>query len=196
MDNQQFPNRQTSTTDPADTYSQNESLTPKGLVRDSVLRDPSLVNASMTRPRVNSTVKADETTAVQAYALVGGLLMVALGIWALAVPGVINDNLPTLSINNSYSWFMGNVPLNIVNKFMLIAYGIAGMAVSKRIDLSVNWSRFVFITMGIFAVMGLFPQTNTLFGLAPLFSTSIIVHGIFAIFGGIFASSGMKSLKT
>jgi hypothetical protein len=40
--------------------------------------------------------------------------------------------------------------------------------------------------MGALALIGLFPQTNTLFGYWPLFGFEIIAHGIFALIGGYY----------
>ena len=50
--------------------------------------------------------------------------------------------------------------------------------------------------MGIAALLGLFPQTNTLFGYWPLFGGEIWAHGIFALLGGFLGHSLAANLPS
>ena len=134
-------------------------------------------------------------TPVQYFATVASFLMIAMATLALIYPGVINDNLPILLINNSYAWFMGWVPMNIVNKSLLIGVGAAGLFCMNSAYASFIWSRCVAISMGILAVMGMFPATSTLFDLAPLFSTHILVSAFFCISALYFSNTAMKYVK-
>jgi hypothetical protein len=101
-----------------------------------------------------------------------------------------NAGLPALRLENSYGLFLGIFPMNILNKLALILFGAAGILVSQlpttSLPASVKWSRWVFAVMGIAAVLGFFPQTNTLGGYWPLFGSEIWVHGIFALLGAYF----------
>ena len=132
------------------------------------------------------------------FALVGGIVMLVIGALALipAFTGVA-FGLPILKIETSYGLFLGVFPLNIVNKAVLIGLGLWGIAAASdpvlSLSRSISFSRGVFKLTALFAVLGLFPQTNTLFGYAPLFGASIWLHAVMALCGGIFGYTVAKS---
>lgn len=129
------------------------------------------------------------------FALYGGFLMLFLGVSAL-IPGLEGSaaNLPDLKVETSYGLFLGLLPINIFNKMALIVFGIWGIASSRQnlMNYSVNYSKVVFFVMGTLAILGVFPQTNTLGGLWPLFGGEVIAHGLFAIIGGTCALADTK----
>ncbi|MBC7428557.1 MAG: DUF4383 domain-containing protein [Bacteriovorax sp.] len=125
------------------------------------------------------------------FALIGGVVMLVMG--CLALVPVLNsgvDTLPVLYVNTSYGLFLDLFPMNILNKVALIIFGLAGMACYFAKDQSFRYSKIfsktVFWVMGALAILGLFPQTNTLSGYWPLFGYEVIAHGIFAVMGGYF----------
>lgn len=123
------------------------------------------------------------------FALIGGIVMLVFGVFALIAPGSV-DGLPALNQETSYGLFLGLFPMNVINKAALIIFGIAGIAAANAkftsLPMSIHWSRAVLFVMGLLAIMGLIPQTNTLFGYAPLFRGEIVTHAIFALLGGYF----------
>lgn len=126
------------------------------------------------------------------FALIGGILMLALGIVAL-IPNLSTipaEGLPLLNVESSYGMFLGLFTWNIVNKVVLIVVGLLGIAASQAratsLPKSIAYSRFVFAFMGILAVLGMFPQTNTLFGYAPMFGHDIWLHGVMSLVGAYF----------
>lgn len=131
------------------------------------------------------------------FALVGGVVMLVIGALSL-IPAFtgLAFGLPILKIETSYGLFLGVFPLNIVNKAILIGLGLWGIAAASdpvlSIPRSVSFSRWVFLLSAVFVVLGLFPQTNTLFGYAPLFGAGIWLHGVMALLGGIFGYSVVK----
>ena len=126
---------------------------------------------------------------VQYFAGIGGLFMVLMSLISLISPGMVNDNLPLLLMESSYGWFMGVLPMNLINKLMLLSLGISGIVVMNKVYSSLIWSRLVFVSMGVLALMGLFVETSTMFGLVPLFGTQILVHGIFSVLGYLSATA-------
>ena len=50
------------------------------------------------------------------FALIGGIIMLAVGVLAL-IPNFVGlaDSLPVLRVQESYGYFLGLVPMNIVN---------------------------------------------------------------------------------
>lgn len=120
------------------------------------------------------------------FALVGGIVMLALGILAF-VPGLnqFPAGMPVLNVEESYGLFLGYFPMNIFNKVALIALGLAGVwasqAKNRSLPASIQYSRWVFLVTGVLAILGLFPQTNTLFGYWPLFGATFWEHAVFAV---------------
>lgn len=126
------------------------------------------------------------------YALIGGIVMLAMGALAL-IPALYQypaAMLPALQLDTSYGLFLNTFPMNIINKVVLIAFGLAGIIASQRpttaLPASITWSRAVFVVMGIGAILGLFPQTDTVYGYWPLFGAEVWVHGIFSLLGAYF----------
>lgn len=124
------------------------------------------------------------------FALIAGLVMLMMGLIAFVPSLNVVEGLPPIEVNTSYGMFLDIFPLNIFNKIALIIFGIAGvfayMTSKESYHYSVIYSKVVFWAMGTLAVLGLFPQTNTLFGYWPLFGFEIIVHGLFALLGGYY----------
>jgi hypothetical protein len=127
------------------------------------------------------------------FALVGGIVMLLFGALAFlpalsTPPG--DAGLPILNLETSYGLFLGFFPMNVINKLVLIAFGIAGIYSANKpttsLPASINFSRWTFFVMGIAAILGLFPATNTLGGYWPLFSGEVVAHAVFALSGGYF----------
>lgn len=125
------------------------------------------------------------------FALYGGILMFIIGVLAF-VPTLYwsAGDLPALTIENSYGYFLGYVPMNIFNKSALIVFGLMGIAAAtwrhNSLPLSIKYSRMIMVVMGVLAVLGLFEQTNTLYGYWPLFGANIVLYALFAVVGGYF----------
>jgi hypothetical protein len=80
--------------------------------------------------------------------------------------------------------------MNIVNKVVMIVIGVAGIGAAnskfRSLPLSILFSRVVFFTMGALAILGMFPETNTISGYWPLFGAEAWVHAIFAVVGAYY----------
>lgn len=123
------------------------------------------------------------------FALIAGIIMLAMGVFAFIVPGPM-AGLPVLNLENSYGFFLNLFPMNVLNKVALIAFGIAGIAAANMkttsLPNSIRWSKLVFFVMGALAILGLFPETNTLGGYWPLFGMEFWAHAAFSILGAYF----------
>ncbi len=127
------------------------------------------------------------------FALIGGIIMLAMGVLSF-VPAFntppAEAGLPLLNLETSYGLFLDLFPMNIVNKVVLVLFGISGILAAQgtetSLPASISWSRWVFVAMGLGAVLGIVPATSTLFGYWPLFGSEIVVHGIFAALGAYF----------
>ena len=125
------------------------------------------------------------------YAMIGGIVMLALGLLAL-IPSLsqVTSELPPLKLETGYGLFLGIFAFNIVNKLVLIVFGIAGIlsarSETRSLPASINWCRSVFFVMGAGAILGMIPSTNTFFGYWPLFGREIWAHAAFALIGAYF----------
>lgn len=127
------------------------------------------------------------------FALVGGILMVAVGVLAM-IPALnvapLDAGLPPLYVETSYGLFLNYLPMNIFNKAALIVFGVAGIMASRlpttALPASISYARWVMGVMGALAVLGLIPQTNTLFGYWPLFGADIALHAVVAVVGAYY----------
>ncbi len=125
------------------------------------------------------------------FALYGGAIMILMGVVSL-IPALAGPTagLPVLNLETSYGAFLNLLPMNIVNKIALIAFGVAGIGAAnskfRSLPMSIWFSRAVLFVFGALAILGLFPETNTLNGYWPLFGGEVVAHAIFAVIGGYF----------
>lgn len=125
------------------------------------------------------------------FALYGGLVMFLIGAISL-IPALAGtaDGLPALQNENSYGLFLGLFPMNICNKMALMLVGLGGIASATStytsLPASIWFSRAVLYLFGAAAILGILPETNTLYGYWPLFGGEVWLHGIFAAVGGYF----------
>lgn len=117
--------------------------------------------------------------------------MLVLGAIAL-IPGLEGSvaSLPLLEINTSYGLFLGLFPMNVINKVALIVMGVwgiwAAMSTGRSLPRSIFFSRAAFVISAVLAVLGLIPQTNTLFGYWPLFGNNVLSSAVIAVVGAYF----------
>jgi Domain of unknown function (DUF4383) len=126
------------------------------------------------------------------FALFAGVMLVLAGVLAF-IPSLstVNDTLIPLKVDASYGYFLGFIPMNVVSKIALILIGLLGIAASMapatNLPKSIAWNRLaLFAGMGVLSVLGMFPQTNTLFGYWPLYGHYIWVHGLMSLMGAYF----------
>ena len=123
------------------------------------------------------------------FALYGGVIMLLAGLIALMYPGP-TAGLPDLKFDTSYGWFLGEIPMNVLNKFALMVFGVAGVMASNMrftsLPASILYARAVFFVMGTLAILGMFRQTFTLGGYWPLFGSDVVFHAAVAVIGCYF----------
>jgi len=124
------------------------------------------------------------------FALIGGLVMLIMGLISFVPAMNVTEGLPPLYVNMSYGMFLDLFPMNVFNKMALLAFGIGGLAAyfttKDTLHYSIVFSKIVSWVMGALALLGLFPQTITLFVYWQFFVFEIFTHGIFALIGGYY----------
>lgn len=123
------------------------------------------------------------------FALWGGIAMIVVAALAFFMPGPV-AGLPPLAVEYSYGNFLNAIPMNVVNKAALLIFGVLGVycAYSKGVELprSKWYSRLVMAVSAVLMVLGLIPETNTLFGYWPLFGGNILTAAAVTLIAGFY----------
>jgi Domain of unknown function (DUF4383) len=98
-----------------------------------------------------------------------GTVFVVVGILGFAPPLTPNGNL------------LGLFPVNAIHNLVHIALGIWGLVASGTFSGALFYMRGLTVVYLLLAILGLFPATNTLFGLAPIHGADVALHGLLAV---------------
>ena len=124
------------------------------------------------------------------FALWGGIAMIVIAIAAFFMPGPV-AGLPPLAVEYSYGQFLSLVPMNLVSKVALLVLGLLGVycANSSGVELprSKWYSRLIFSVAAVLMVLGLIPETNTLFGYWPLFGGHVLASALVGLVAGFYS---------
>ena len=126
----------------------------------------------------------------QYFALIAGIFFLILGVLGF-IPGVVEkmdgSSLDSVgAFDNGFGYIFGIVPTNAIHSIIRLAFGISGILASIALDSTRVYCRALAIGYGLFAIMGLFPYTNTTFGLAPIYGSDVVLHGLSAAIGFYF----------
>lgn len=137
----------------------------------------------------------------QYFALISGIFFLLLGIMGL-IPGLVDYGEATSQVSDAYTmgygYIAGVIPTNGIHAFIRIVVGLSGVAASLALDSARVYSRLVAVSYGLFAVLGLIPYTNTLFGTVPIFGSDVLLHGLsaaIAFYYGFVESPGLLELS-
>jgi hypothetical protein len=90
---------------------------------------------------------------------------------------------PHLLVDTSYGLLIGLFPVNIIHNLFHFGVGVLGLLAFRSYASSLQFSRFLGLTLAVLTVMGLIPAFNTGFGLWPLYGHDIWLHGVEAVVG-------------
>lgn len=118
--------------------------------------------------------------AVRYFALLMGVAFTLAGVGGF-VPGVTlppNADMPALALPASYGLLLGLFPINLIHNLIHLGLGIWGLVAWRGYESARLFARGVAVVLAAFTVMGLLPVFNTTFGVLPLFSHDIWLHGL------------------
>jgi hypothetical protein len=90
---------------------------------------------------------------------------------------------PHLVVSNSYGLLLGLFPINIVHNLFHFSMGVAGIVAFRSYPSSLQFSRFLGVTLAVLTMMGMIPALHTGFGIMPLYGHDIWLHGIESAIG-------------
>jgi hypothetical protein len=125
---------------------------------------------------------------IRTFALVLGILYLGLGIFGFVPPLVsaAPNPAPDVGMLALYGYLLGFFPVNFILNLVHLATGAWGVAASRGAGGARAYSRTVAVFYAILAVIGMVPEINTLFGIAPLQGHNVWLHGLTAIAAGFF----------
>lgn len=113
------------------------------------------------------------------FALVLGLGFVVAGI-AGFFPSPA-DPPAGLTQTHGFGHALGLLPVNTLHNIVHIVFGLMGIMASRGALMSARgYAQFVAIAYALLAVLGLLPQTNTTFGLIPIYGADVWLHAVIA----------------
>ncbi len=136
----------------------------------------------------------------QYFSLIIGAFFLLCGLMGF-IPGLVERPEATTTMapvfDGGFGQLLGLFPINVFHNFVHIIIGLLGIFASIALDSSRVYSRGLAIFYGLLTIMGLFPYTNTTFGLIPIFGNDVWLHAItaaFAVYFGFIASPGLLEL--
>jgi hypothetical protein len=120
---------------------------------------------------------------VRYFALAIGVIFLAIGIMGF-VDGFVQEpqaDAPDLTVDQGYGDLMGLFPVNVLHNLVHLGSGLLGIAAYTRYDTSRLYARVLGVVYLLLTIMGLIPGLNTTFGLVPIFSHDIWLHGLIGL---------------
>ncbi len=121
------------------------------------------------------------------FALIYGILFIIGGVMGF-IPAFVTPphDAPPLEVEANHGRLLGLFTVNVLHNIVHLLIGAFGVLASRSFGSSVLYARGVTIFYGLLTVLGLFPATNTLFGLVPLHDHDVWLHAGSALLAGYF----------
>jgi hypothetical protein len=127
--------------------------------------------------------------AIRSFAIAAGIVYALVGLMGF-VPGINVEgppNAPPMAVDSFYGHLLGLFPVNLLHNLVHLAIGAWGiLAYSRGLPESRMFARGLAVLYGLFAVMGLIPGLNTVFGLVPLYGHDVWLHALTAAVAAYF----------
>ena len=92
-----------------------------------------------------------------------------------------------LTQTHGFGHALGVLPVNTLHNIVHILFGLMGILASRGSLMSARgYAQFVAVAYGLLTVLGLLPQTNTTFGLIPIYGNDVYLHGAIAVVAAYF----------
>lgn len=123
---------------------------------------------------------------IRRYCQVMGAVFIAIGILGF-LPGAIH-RAPAMD-SSTTGFLFGLFPVNPLHNLIHVVFGIWAFSSSRWIEKSRLFCATTAIFFGVLTAFGFIPGLNNIFGLVPLYSHNVWLHGIIALSSAYFAWS-------
>lgn len=130
------------------------------------------------------------------FALIFGIVFLLVGAGGF-IPGVTDMTAtPEAGLTNhsGYGHELGLFPVNTLHNIVHLLFGIWGVLAYRSYGGARTYFRAVAIIYGLLTILGLLPQTNTTFGLIPIYGNDVWLHlvlGVAAAYFGFMNPAGV-----
>lgn len=132
------------------------------------------------------------------FAMVFGLIFLVVGVLgfvpqAMQPPPAGHEG---LTMTQNHGMLLGLFHVNMVHNVVHILIGLWGLMSAGRFASAVTFCKGLAVVYALLAVLGLFPQTSMLFGMAPLEGNNVFLHAGVALLAAIVGWSAKEEAPT
>lgn len=111
-------------------------------------------------------------------------LVLGLGFVVAAIAGFFPtpaDPPASLTQTHGFGHALGILPVNTLHNIVHLLFGVLGIAAARGAIMGPKaYAQVVAVVYGLLVVLGLLPQTNTTFGLIPIYGADVWLHAVIA----------------
>lgn len=122
---------------------------------------------------------------IKRFTLIMGIAFLAIGIFGF-IPGFVIFAPGTEASFMSHGMLLGLFPVNGLHNLVHLAFGAWALLVYQNAAQSRLFCRSNAIIYGVLAILGFIPGLNTMYGLLPMHSHDIWLHGVIALATGYY----------
>ncbi|HEX6377042.1 MAG TPA: DUF4383 domain-containing protein [Allosphingosinicella sp.] len=121
------------------------------------------------------------------FALIFGIVFLIVGAGGF-IPGILQPGTPEagLTQTHGYGHELGLFPVNTLHNIIHLLFGIWGLLAYRSYAGARTYFRCVAVIYGLLTILGLLPQTNTTFGLVPIYGNDVWLHALLALVAAYF----------
>ncbi|MBD2074089.1 DUF4383 domain-containing protein [Phormidium sp. FACHB-592] len=138
----------------------------------------------------------------QYFALTIGIIFVLIGVAGfipdLVKPPIADPDAVNLSYVEGYGYLMGLFPINVLHNIVHLTVGLLGIFASLSLGSARLFSGVLALFYGLLTILGLFPPTQSMLGLVPLFGNDLWLHAgtaAIATYFGFLAKPDLLELR-
>ena len=117
-------------------------------------------------------------------ALVFGIVFLLVGI-AGFIPSLVQPPTEHMEVGMNHGLLLGIFPINTAHNAVHILFGLWGLAASRSLSGARSYFQAVGVIYILLAILGLLPQTQTTFGMIPIYGNDVYLHAVLGLVGVI-----------
>lgn len=128
------------------------------------------------------------------FSVWAGSIYFLLGILGF-IPFLVSEpplNAPDMNISSAFGQLFAIFPVNSLLNVFHVILGIIGIYAFTGEAEAKSYTRWCAAICGVMSILGMLPFARTFFGLLPLYSNNIWLHGVTAIIGSVIISRKLK----